>query len=482
MNPILAKQLAELGIDPSSPPDAAAWSALVEGISSHYAETERGRYLSERATRLAAEEMASLQSRLEWHGELRDSHYRNLFNESPIAIWEEDFSRAGSWLSWLRASGVADLDGYLEEHPDELRKLIGMIRIVDVNAAAVRLMRAPDKNALIGVMDADLYTRDEAVLRAFRAELNAVWDGSTRTSLEFAGTRWDDTPLYGLLNWSAPCIAGSRDLSRVAVAIVDITERREAEERLEDLIRSKDEFLASVSHELRTPLTTVYASAETLRERSDSIDDELRDELIGYIARESGELSDMVDDLLVAARAEIGLVAMAPKEVELRPIVDRVIDVAAADDSDRRFEVSVEGGAWVDPLRFKQIVRNLISNALRYGGKSIRVETSREGAEVVFSVLDNGSGVPRKHRETIFELYERGSQGDSSGVVGSVGVGLAVARQLARLMGGDLVYDYKQGWSRFTLTVPAGDPDSVFAKDSPTDAIVTYLSFDRDSA
>ena len=131
MNPILAKQLADLGLDPECPPDSAGWHALIEGISAHYTETERGRYLSERATRLAAEEMAGLQSRLEWHGELRDSHYRNLFNESPIAIWEEDFSRAGSWLNWLRASGVADLDGYLDEHPEELRKLIGMIRIVD---------------------------------------------------------------------------------------------------------------------------------------------------------------------------------------------------------------------------------------------------------------------------------------------------------------------------------------------------------------
>ena len=113
-------------------------------------------------------------------------------------------------------------------------------------------------------MDPELYGDDPSALYAFRVEFQAIWDGASRATFEFNGQRYDGTPLYGILNWSVPLTEGLQDYSKAAVAIIDITERKQAEDRMEELIRSKDAFLASVSHELRTPLTTVYASAETL--------------------------------------------------------------------------------------------------------------------------------------------------------------------------------------------------------------------------
>ena len=245
---------------------------------------------------------------------------------------------------------------------------------------------------------------------------------------------------------------------------------------MEELIRSKDAFLASVSHELRTPLTTVYASAETLIDQSQDLDPALQRELVGYIARESGELSNMVEDLLVAARAEIGKITLAPGQSELRPIVDRVVEVAKMDDPELDLSCTeVSGSAWADPLRLKQIVRNLVSNAVRYGGSIIRVQAETIGSTTLLTVLDNGAGIPEEHRAEIFELYHTAHTATS--LAGSVGVGLAVSRQLAKLMGGDLEYEYVGGYSRFRLSLPSVAP-------VPTDGDqkIRYLDVSREAS
>lgn len=479
VNEVLLRQLRRLGLSADTMPSAGEWRELLKRISDFYDETDRSRYLMERSMSISSQEMEHLNHEIRRFGEMRESHYRNLFNQSPIAIWEEDFSKVGAWLDWLRSSGIQDLQHFLSEYPEELQRLVGMIEIVDVNAAAVVLMRAPDKESLIGRMNIDFYTSDPTVLESFRGQLQAIWDGASRTAFEFHGYRWDESPLYGILHWSAPRIEGERDLRRVAVAIVDITERKQAEDRLSTLIRSKDEFLASVSHELRTPLTTVYASAETLLDQGDGLDDELRAELVGYIARESGELSDMVEDLLVAARHEIGTITIAPKQTDLLPIVERVAEVAFADHPDRDVALEVTGSVWADPLRLKQIVRNLVTNAIRYGGNSIRIQSETVGDDTYLTVLDDGRGVSPTRRNSIFEMYER-DHGNlaPAAPVASVGVGLAVARQLAELMDGDLVYDYSGGWSRFRLRLPSA-PAIPAPLASEADGIVTYIKFDR---
>ncbi len=113
---------------------------------------------------------------------------------------------------------------------------------------------------------------------------------------------------------------------------------------------------------------------------------------------------------------------------------------------------SIEGWATADPLRFRQILRNLITNAIRYGGETIRIEskTNLEGAFLY--VWDSGSEIPQASREAIFEPYQRAH--DRAGLPSSVGLGLTISRQLARLMGGDLTYDYQSDWSVFTLRLP----------------------------
>ena len=112
----------------------------------------------------------------------------------------------------------------------------------------------------------------------------------------------------------------------------------------------------------------------------------------------------------------------------------------------------IDGWANADPLRFRQIVRNLIVNAIRYGGDIVRVESKTNLDGCFLYVWDNGDGIPEDRREAVFEPYKRAHA--SAGLPGSVGLGLSISRQLAQLMGGDLNYDYQTGWSVFTLRLP----------------------------
>ncbi len=238
--------------------------------------------------------------------------------------------------------------------------------------------------------------------------------------------------------------------------LVDVTAQRELHEHLEDLVRAKDQFVATISHELRTPLTAVVGLARELRDRFDSFTPDETVEFIKLIAEQSDDVAHIVEDLLVAARAEMGELRVSPELIVVRQEVDSVIADCEHLRAERGAELGVDGSAvtaWADPVRFRQVIRNLLTNSFRYGGDRVRLELCSGEGESRVLVIDSGDGVPEADREAIFEPYRRA--GDGSGPAGSIGLGLSVSRKLARLMGGDLTYRLHDGESAFELTLPA---------------------------
>jgi len=234
--------------------------------------------------------------------------------------------------------------------------------------------------------------------------------------------------------------------------LVDITESRRTNERLEELVRSKDEFLASVSHELRTPLTSVLGYARLMQQDGSKLSSAQTD-MIHSIAEQAFDLSSIVDDLLVAARADMGILRVTSVPVRLAAQAAQVIENYDPGAVDRVEIVGESGHASGDPKRVRQILRNLISNALRYGGEDIQIITHNSGATARVLVTDDGPGIEHAQRDLIFEPYHRAH--DDPGRTDSMGLGLAVSRQLAQLMGGDLTYRYQNYRSIFELSLPA---------------------------
>jgi PAS domain S-box-containing protein len=232
-------------------------------------------------------------------------------------------------------------------------------------------------------------------------------------------------------------------LGAAAAMLGSAIERARARSHLERLMRSKDEFVASVSHELRTPLTVVAGLALELESHWRGFSSAEIAEFISLIADQSREMSDLIEDLLVAARADIGKVPIHPEKADLRSSIDQVVSSCSLADRARITVVGEDVAGWVDPVRFRQVIRNLVTNAVRYGGPRIHVRVAESGDDAVVTVFDDGVGIPEPYRDRIFDPYERAHS--TSGVPGSVGLGLSVSQKLVELMGGTIRYRFEGG-------------------------------------
>jgi len=378
----------------------------------------------------------------------QEERYRSLFEWSPVPMREEDFSAVGVWLDRLRVEGITDLEKYMEMHPEEVRRAIMSIRTSRVNAATVDLLKAPSVLAILrGFRDDELTPQ---VLDAFRAQFVTLWEGGSEYSSDFVGLNFLGQPFECRLRWIVPKTGKGRDLSRVAVSLLDLTQLRATERRLQRLVADKDRFIASVSHELRTPLAAVLGLSEEMALNFEKFEEEETRELIGLVAAQSAELSAIVEDLLVAANLESGRVAINSEPVGLiKTAEDAVADCMRTVPGLKPVPVAgPDLTARGDLIRVRQIIRNLVTNAIRYGGSTIEVRIGGEGHPYV-DVIDDGEGVALEHRESIFVPYYQ--ERDKESVLGSLGLGLSISRELARRMGGDLTYRYSDEKSVFRL-------------------------------
>jgi signal transduction histidine kinase len=222
-------------------------------------------------------------------------------------------------------------------------------------------------------------------------------------------------------------------------------------ERTQAIIASKDEFVANLSHELRTPLTGVYGFALALEEGGAEDPDTVL-ELAGLIADDAAELSRMVDDLITAGQVETGNVVLDIQEIDVDAEIEAVIEPFVRSGSSIEFAPSGDV-AEADRLRFRQVVRNLVSNAVKHGGPNVEIFTEYGGGILSVFVMDDGDGIADEHISQIFDRYQH--EGTGPLLEGSVGLGLAIARSLAIGMGGNLSYTRTNGLTYFVFRLPS---------------------------
>lgn len=401
-------------------------------------------------------------ARREWRhqieatGVVRDFQVR-LRKRDGTLVWVRDTARAvydddGSLRYYegvltditaeVRAANSSSiLAGVLETTADLVTVFDGDGRLRFANGAA---------RSFLGMSEDELDSRPgfERVVPGLSWEqaVEAVGDRGWSGEVTLADRLGRECPL-----WAVVTIHHGQDEGTYLAAIArDLTHVKKTQRRLEGLLTAKDVFVATVSHELRNPLTGVMGLAEELRDRFDEFEEAERHDLITLIAHQAADMTSLVEDLLVAVRSDIGEVAVIPEAVD---IVTQLEDLMPAYGAIVWDLPSTPLMAWADPQRVKQIIRNLLSNAERHGGARVRVSATGRGEAVAVCVSDDGDGVAAEHAEQIFEPYQR-----ADGVPvkkGSVGLGLNVARRLARLMGGDLEYEYEGEWATFRLTLPA---------------------------
>ena len=237
----------------------------------------------------------------------------------------------------------------------------------------------------------------------------------------------------------------------------EITRRQQRQAELEirldaerQLSKAREDFIANASHELRTPLTSIYGIAQLLREEPDMPTN--ADEMVDIINAEASDLNRMVEDLLTTARLAAGQLRFEPEHVNVELEVEKIIGPFQRSGADVTAEVE-QAVVNVDRLRQQQVLRNLVSNATKYGGPHIRLRGRVDGEWYVWTVADDGDGVPPELEERLFQRFIH-QHSFQQAVAGGVGLGLSIVKSLAEGMGGTVSYQKTISEARFIIRVP----------------------------
>lgn len=249
-----------------------------------------------------------------------------------------------------------------------------------------------------------------------------------------------------------------------ALAIVSARLFRELETKTSELeiaSNHKSEFLASMSHELRTPLNAVIGFSNVLLERHFG---ELNDHQDGYLRdiwNAGRNLLELLNEILDLSKVEAGQMVMEPSTFGIDGAVDYAVAMVRERATLHAIEVTVEiaddiGMVDSDERRFKQVLLNLVSNAVKFtpDGGSVTVRVRRDETDLVVTVTDTGIGVPTEDRERIFESFQQGRRGATKEE--GTGLGLTLSRRIVELLGGRMWLDSTVGkGSTFGFSIPA---------------------------
>ncbi|HEX9051056.1 MAG TPA: response regulator [Anaeromyxobacter sp.] len=387
-------------------------------------------------------------------------------------------------------------DAYLT-HPVDPRVLVATLNaLLRARRAEARFQRVFETGLLgIARWDADGVVRDanDALLRL---------SGWTREDVAAGSVRWDALQVADPAAATPAVVGGpaerllvTRDGRRVPVLVggaaeegddaiafvLDISERRRAEEALREADRRKDEFLAILSHELRNPLAPIRNSVYLLSRVDPGSPQAARARQV--IERQSIHLTRLVDDLLDVTRISRGKIELRPVRLDLREVVRKTADDVRSMFDQRSVELEVElcdGPLWVnaDPTRISQVVGNLLHNAMKFtppnGEVVVAARSAGDRAEVV--VHDTGIGIDPAELEHMFEPFAQADR-TLARSQGGLGLGLALVLGLVRQHGGD-VTARSEGLghgAEFRVTLPLAPADAAAAAGARVDPARTAL-------
>jgi two-component system, sensor histidine kinase len=386
---------------------------------------------------------------------------------AAVAYWLAPSAWPVVWLALVVVSQLGDLAVYrgITREPDRKRILVWAastaISTAIYSALAVYLwMFAGDSGHMFGILLAaggllhvTIHMHHVRMLLVSAAVPHAL----VFFGLPLASVARGDTHMWVIVLGAAMYIAHLM----VAFRQADSTTREIQAERnrAEEASKAKSDFLATISHEIRTPMNAIVSAANLL---SGSRLNRAQREQVEMLTDANDVLLSLLNDVLDLSKIEAGKMTIEAADADLRRMLEglqRLWQPRAADKGlDLRLEIVADTPPVVriDPLRLKQILFNLISNAVKFtqaGSVTVRLAPT-DGGMLAFEVIDTGDGIPEELMRRLFGAFEQGDAGSTRAQGGS-GLGLAISRRLASMMGGTLEATSTAGQgSTFRLTVP----------------------------
>jgi signal transduction histidine kinase len=338
-----------------------------------------------------------------------DSQFRRLLEKLPAAAYTCD---AGGLITYFNRRAV-ELWGRAPSINDPVDRFCGSFRLCQSDGTPIPHDRCWMALAL---RDGKEYNGEEIVVE--RA------DGSRWTVLAHANPFLDDRGrVYGAVN-----------------VLVDITERKRAEEALHKADRNKNEFLATLAHELRNPLAPLRNGLQIMRMSGN--DPAMAEQAHAMMERQLGHMVRLIDDLLDVSRINKGKVALRKERIDLASVVQDAVETSRSliESAGHRLTVTLPPKPVTvnaDRTRLAQVFANLLNNSAKYTapGGSIALGVERQGTDIVVSVKDDGIGIPRDMLPKIFDTF---MQVDHSleRSQGGLGIGLSLVRALVGMHNG----------------------------------------------
>ncbi|HXU61951.1 MAG TPA: chemotaxis protein CheB, partial [Polyangia bacterium] len=297
-----------------------------------------------------------------------------------------------------------------------------------------------------------LHRADETVLRSGKPQNYSL----ERRVLDDGTEGWD-------LVTRLPLRDREGEMVGVIAIFRDVTEQKRAEQKIQDGVRRRDEFLAMLSHELRNPLGAIVTATALLKSGGGG------GRLLEVLDRQSHQMARLLEDLLEASRVTQNKIELRKSAVDLAVAVEEACEVVRPQFAERGIELKVDvapGRIMVeaDPTRLQQIHVNLLSNAAKYTqrGGHVSIRCQVDGGTAVVRVRDDGAGIPRDMLDSIFDLFVQSNRTlDRS--AGGLGVGLTLVRSLVEMHGGSVeVHSDGEGQgSEFVVRLPVTSAETV---------------------
>jgi PAS domain S-box-containing protein len=383
--------------------------------------------------------------------------YRRLFDDSPISLWEEDYSEVKKYVEQLRQEGIRDFRGYFEGHPEAVEQCAAMVKIVDVNQTTLNMYEAESKEDFFEGLG-QLFT--EQSYEVFREGLIAVAEGKTFFESEAHNQTLRGRAKEIQIRWSVPK-GYEESLDRMLISIIDITDRKRMEQELGNIqrLQSLGVLAGGIAHDFNNILTAILANISMARHYG-ALDDETS-QMLADAEKASLRAKGLTQQLLTFSKGGEPI----KKPMGISQLLTDTVDFALSG-SNARCEFSMPEGLWMieaDEGQLGQVFQNLVINAdqampeggvIRIHAENVRVgegERLKEGEYVKVSVEDQGNGIPKEQFPKIFDPFyttkERGR-----------GLGLTIAFSIVHRHGGHIQVDSQLGvGTTFHIYLPASE-------------------------